>query len=144
LEAEDLRCPPEVDFEDLPDVHAGGHAQRVKQDIDRRAVFEERHIFDRDDTGDDTLVTVPTSHLVTDGQWPFGGEIDLDHFEHARAELVAALHVSQATLLLFFDRFDTWPELVVELGGLLLDVFGTLDPLRVERLDLLDDDLGDV
>jgi hypothetical protein len=36
-------------FEDLTDVHARRHAQRVQHDVDRRAVLEERHVFDRHD-----------------------------------------------------------------------------------------------
>jgi hypothetical protein len=35
-------------------------------DVDRRTVFHEWHVFDRQDTGDNTLVTVAATEFVTD------------------------------------------------------------------------------
>ena len=49
LPAEDARAPAEVRLEDLPDVHAGRHAERVEDDVDRRAVLEVRHVLFRQD-----------------------------------------------------------------------------------------------
>ena len=45
LLAEAARGPAEVGFEDLPDVHAARHAQRVEHDVDRGPVLEERHVL---------------------------------------------------------------------------------------------------
>ena len=103
LEAEHCGRPPEVSLENLTDVHSTRHAERVEQDVDRRSVFEERHVLFGDDSGDDALVAVPTGHLVADGELPLGGDVDLDHLEHARGEFVAALHVGESTLLLLLD-----------------------------------------
>ena len=53
LAAERLRRPAKVDLEDLTDVHAARHAERVEDDVDRRAVLEVRHVLlgeDRDTT----------------------------------------------------------------------------------------------
>ena len=66
LEAERLRGPAEVGLEDLADVHAAGHAQRVEHDVDRRAVLEERHVLVGQDARDDALVAVAAGHLVAD------------------------------------------------------------------------------
>ena len=49
---------PEVRLQDLPDVHAARHAERVQHDVDRRAVREERHVLFGHDAGDDALVAV--------------------------------------------------------------------------------------
>ena len=49
LLAETRRGPAQVGLEDLADVHARRHAQRVQHDIDRRAVLEVRHVLERHD-----------------------------------------------------------------------------------------------
>jgi hypothetical protein len=92
LEAEDLAGPAEVRLENLPDVHAARHAQRIEQDLHGRAVGQERHVFLGQDLGDHTLVAVPTGHLVADGDHPLGGDVDLHHLQHAGPQLVAPLH----------------------------------------------------
>ena len=45
LLAETARGPAEVRLEDLPDVHARRHAERVQHDVDRRAVGQVRHVL---------------------------------------------------------------------------------------------------
>ena len=92
LEAELGAGPAEVRFEDLAHVHTAGHAQRVEHDLDRRAVRQERHVLAGQDLGDHALVAVAAGHLVADGNHPLGGDVDLDHLQHAAGELVAALH----------------------------------------------------
>ena len=62
----------------------------------RRAVFQERHVLFGHDAGNDALVAVPAGHLVADRQLPLGGDVHLDHFQHAAGKLVAALHVLHA------------------------------------------------
>jgi hypothetical protein len=118
LEAEHLRRPAEVDLEDLADVHAAGHAQRVEQDVDRRAVLEERHVLFGHDAGDDALVAVTAGHLVADRELALRRDVDLDHLEHARRQFVAALHVAELALLLLRDVLDAGPELAVHDLGL--------------------------
>ena len=46
-EAELGRGPTEMRLENLTHVHTAGDAQRIEHDVDRRAVLEERHVFDR-------------------------------------------------------------------------------------------------
>ena len=65
-------------FEDLADVHAGGHTQRVQNDVDRRPVCQIRHVFDGKNLGDDTLVAVAASQLVADADLALLGHVDLD------------------------------------------------------------------
>ncbi len=80
-------------LQDLPDVHARRHAQRVQHQIDRGAVLEERHVLDRHDARDDTLVAVAAGHLVAGLQLALHRDEDLDHLHHAGRQLVAALQL---------------------------------------------------
>ncbi len=81
-----LADQPEMRFEDLADVHTTRHTQRIEHDIQRRSVFEERHVLFRHDLGDHTLVTVATGHLVTDRQRSLDRDIDLGHLENAAGQ----------------------------------------------------------
>ena len=49
LFAEAARRPAEVGLQNLPDVHARGHTQRIQNQVNRRSVFEIRHVFLRHD-----------------------------------------------------------------------------------------------
>ena len=51
LPAERDAAPAEVDLEDLTDVHAARHAERVEHDVDRAAVLQVRHVLLRQDRG---------------------------------------------------------------------------------------------
>jgi hypothetical protein len=87
-----------VRLENLTDVHARRHAQRVQHDVDRRAVFEERHVFDRHDARDDALVAVTAGHLVARLQLALHRDEHLDHLHHARRQFVAALQLLDLVL----------------------------------------------
>ena len=92
-EAQAVRGPAEVRFEHLADVHAGGHAQRVQDDVDGRAVGQEGHVLNRHDPGDDALVAVAAGHLVAFGDLAALGHADPHHALHAGrqvAMLIAA------------------------------------------------------
>src|SRR5688500_12293979 len=144
LETQDGRGPAEVRFEDLPDVHARRHAQRVEQDVDRRAVLEERHVFLGNDAGDDALVPVASGHLVADAQRAIRGDVDLHHLEHASVQLVAALLGLHAAGLLLQHVLHAGPEAGVGVFSLLARFLAALDPVGAEPLDLLEDDVGDL
>ena len=90
VEAERVRRPPEVGLENLPDVHARRHAERVEHDLDRRSVRQIGHVLFGQDAGDDALVAVAAGHLVADRQLALHGDVDLDQLDHARRQLVAA------------------------------------------------------
>ena len=85
--------PAQMGLEDLADIHARRHAERVEHDVDMRAVLEERHVLDRDDARDHALVAVTAGHLVARLDLALGGDEDLDHLHHAGRKFVAALQL---------------------------------------------------
>src|SRR6266568_2538165 len=89
FQSQALGRPTPMGFENLPDVHARRHAQRIEHDVDRRAVGHARHVLDRHDLGDDALVSVPAGHLVARLQAPLHRDVDLHHLLHAGREFVA-------------------------------------------------------
>ena len=133
--------PAEMRLENLPHVHSTRHAQRVQADINRRSVFEKRHILFGHDARDDALVPVATGHLVTHRKRPLGGHVDLDHLEHARGQFVAALHMAEPSLAILADGQNTRPELGMDLLGFVA-AGRRLDPVDEKRLNLLEDDVG--
>ena len=86
-----LRCPTEMGLEDLTNVHARRHAERVQHDVDRRTVGEIRHVLLGENPRDDTLISVTAGHLVTDAELALNGDVDLHHLKHARRQFVALL-----------------------------------------------------
>src|SRR6185312_4286286 len=124
LQTERGAGPAEMRLEDLSDVHAGRHAERVEHDVGVRAVFEERHVLDRHDLRHHALVAVAAGHLVAGLDLALHRDEDLDHLHHARRQLVAALQLLdlvEETLLeqllrlvvLLPDRLDLGHQLVV-------------------------------
>src|SRR5215213_4124675 len=85
--------PAEMGFEDLSDVHAARHAERVQHDVDLRAVLEERHVLERHDLRDHALVAVAAGHLVAGLDLALHGDEDLDHLHDAGRKLIAALQL---------------------------------------------------
>src|SRR5664280_912797 len=98
LDAALVERPAEVRLQDLADVHSTRHAQRVENDIDGRAIRQERHVLDRQDLGDDALVAVAAGHLVADADLALLGHRDPDHAVDARHELVAFLAAKDADI----------------------------------------------
>src|SRR5437588_9487470 len=83
-----------------PSERARRNAQRVEHDLDRRAVRQVRHVLLGEDAADDALVAVASGHLVADTELALHGDVNLDHLDDTRRELVALLEVF-ATLLGF-------------------------------------------
>ncbi len=131
LAAEAGAGPAEVGLEDLADVHPRRHAQRIEHDVDRGAVFQVRHVLDRQDLGDDALVAVTAGHLVAGLQLALNRDEDLDHLHHAGRQLVAAL---QLVDLVLEARVETLAGVVeqaahgFQLAHRLLVVDGDLPP----------------
>ncbi len=80
-------------LQNLADVHARRHAERIEHDIHRLTVGQERHVFLRHDLGDHALVAVTAGHLVARLRLAFHRDEDLDHLHHSRRQFVAALEL---------------------------------------------------
>src|SRR3954470_19356071 len=76
--------PAEVRLEDLADVHAARHAERVQQDVDGAPVLEERHVLLGHDFGNDALVAMAAGELVALRDLALLRDVDADEFVHAR------------------------------------------------------------
>ena len=90
--------PPEVGLQDLADVHPARHAERVEDDVDGRAVRQERHVLGRQDLGDDALVAVAAGHLVADADLALLGDRHPDQPVDAGLEVVVELATELADL----------------------------------------------
>ena len=80
-------------LEHLADVHPARHAERVEDDVDRRAVGQVRHVLDREDLGDDALVAVAAGELVADRDLALLGHVHTDQLVDAGRQLVAVVAV---------------------------------------------------
>ena len=98
--------PTEVGLEDLADVHAAGNAERVEHDLDRSPVGQIGHVLFGQNPRDDAFVAVPAGHLVADGDHTLGGDVDLDHLQHAAAEFVAPFHRVEVAIAVVDGRLD--------------------------------------
>ncbi len=129
MEAQFGDGPAQVRFEDLAHVHAGGDAQGIENDVDGGSVFQMRHVFHRDDAGNDALVPVASRHFVADGQALLLGDIDLDHLQDAGGQVVTGL-----------DIFDLFVELLVDI----LEVALVLHADPVENRVIDDGEFADI
>ena len=80
----------EMSFEDLADIHTGGDAERVKNDIDGSTVREERHILLSTYFRDDAFITVSSGHFITDGDFPFLSRISTKASNDSRTSAICS------------------------------------------------------
>ena len=78
----------QMHFQHLTDIHTRRNAQRIQNDVQRRAVRKERHILRRKNSGNDAFVSVPASHFIADRDFSFLGDIHTDHFVDAGRQIV--------------------------------------------------------
>src|SRR5215813_11818994 len=123
-------------LENLADVHARRHSERVENDLDRSPVGQIRHVLFGQNARDDALVPVASGHLVADRQFALHRDEDLDHLDHARRQLVALLDLVYLLLIEVFENGDlAFGALfeVLDLGG---DVARSADLDPLERADV--------
>ena len=66
VKAQSLGCKRKVDLKNLPDIHSRRHAKGIQYDIHRPPVRKVRHILNRKNSRNNTLVSVTACHLVAD------------------------------------------------------------------------------
>ena len=89
----------QVRLENLTEVHAAWNAERVKDQIDGRAIGQVWHIFGGQDLSDHTFIAVTVSELVADLQLAALRDVHAHHLAHAGLQvhaLVAALEAHGA------------------------------------------------
>src|SRR3989338_8973997 len=122
-----FRRPAKMSFQNLADVHTTGHAQRVKNNVHRRAVFQIRHILQRQYFGNNAFVAVPTGQFVADGNFSQFGDFNMDLFDYPRLQLVS--HISGKN----FDSDDPSLLAVVKSQGSVFNVSGSLAENRTQK-----------
>src|SRR6266568_4125492 len=133
--------PTQVRFQNLNDVHTRRHAERVQNDFHRRSVFEVRHILFRQNARDDTLVTVASGHLVTDGKLALHRDIDLDQLDDARRQFVALLQLFDLLADDLAQYIDLARGHLFDFVDLLVDarvLIVQLDAFQIARRDKFD------
>ena len=153
VELEQFGGRGQVGFQHLTDVHARGHAQGVQDNIDGGAVLEKGHVRFGDDLGDDPFVAMAAGHLVADGKFTLGGDVDLNLFDDAHIHFIAGfgaldffvvLHLEVVEFLLKLT--DDFVDFVADGRGVNFDAIVDLGQLAQEGLGDLaigrDDDLA--
>ena len=80
-----------MNLKDLSNVHSWRNAQWVKYDIKRTAIRKEWHIFNRKYSWNDTLVTMTTSHLITNANLSLLCNIYTNRFVNSWWEFISVL-----------------------------------------------------
>ena len=91
IESQCFCSKTQVDFQHLSDIHTRRHTQRVQYDIQRTAVWQEWHIFYRKHTGNNTLVTVTSGHLITNGNLSLLCNINANRLIYSRRQFISIL-----------------------------------------------------
>ena len=78
-----------VNLKHLSDIHTGRYAQWVQHDIKWTTIWQEWHIFYRKYTGNNTLVTMTSSHLITNGDFSLLCNVNADCLVYSRRKFVA-------------------------------------------------------
>ena len=80
MPAQSLGGVTQMDFQHLSDVHTGRHAQGVQYHIQGSTIRQEGHIFLRQNTRNNALVTVTTSHLIADADLTLLSQVYVFHY----------------------------------------------------------------
>ena len=123
LAAQLLGGPTHMGLQNLADVHPRGHAQRVENDVDGGPVLHVRHVLHRDYGGDHALVAVPSRHLVARLHVTLDGQVDLDHFQNARRQIVAGGDLAPLLVESLFEFFALGAQLLRGALKLQVDLF---------------------
>ena len=91
---EALGSRTQMGFEYLTNVHPRRDAQRVQDDVNGITVHIVRHVLNRHDRGDNTLVTVTAGHLVARLDTTLDSKIDLNDFQDTRCKIITLLELA--------------------------------------------------
>ena len=84
-----LCCKTEVNLKYLSYVHSGRYTQRIEHYLKAVTILHERHILFRQDSWNDTLVTVTTGHLISDIDFSLCCDINPYELIYPRIQFIA-------------------------------------------------------
>ncbi len=82
-----------MSLKNLSDIHTTRNAKRIEYDIDRGSIFEEWHVLDWKDLGDDALVSMATCELVTVLDLSLLCDVDADDLIDTSRKVVTLIDV---------------------------------------------------
>ena len=118
LEAQSFGGDAQMSFQYLADVHPAGHAQRVKHNVHRSSIRQEGHVFLGNDLGNHSLVAMPSSHFVADGQLSLTGDINFHLLDDSGINVIAALDPAEIFILFAIQVFKAVLVLADDLADL--------------------------
>ena len=77
-----------MDFQHLPNVHTGRHAQRVQHNIQGPPIRKERHILHWQHTGNHTLIPMTACHLIPNRNLTLLGNVNAYCLVDPRGQLI--------------------------------------------------------
>jgi len=128
LDAQLLCRPAKRCFIKLANVHTTRHTKRVKHNIHRSTIRHKRHILDRQNFTNNTLVTVPSSHLVTYLNFPFLGNVTLGKLLNSRREFITDIDFIFLVVTLIREILEHETELLDKAHHIVVHLFGIRHP----------------
>ena len=110
-------------LQNLTHIHTGRNTQRVQNNINSGSVLQVRHVFNGEDAGNHTLVSVSSSHLVADLDLSLDSDVDLDQLDDARRKLVALAKTVNLVLEALANAIFFLADIVHQSPNLLLHSF---------------------
>ena len=80
-----------MNLQHLSDIHTGRHTQGIQHNVQRTAVGQEGHIFHRQYAGNNTLISVTSSHLISYRDLTLLSNVNADSLIHTGRKLIAVL-----------------------------------------------------
>src|SRR4029077_10874790 len=129
FESKCFRSNAEVGFQNLTHIHTAPTASRVKHDVNRCSVREERHVFLGYNARHNAFVAVTACHFVANTELALASDVNFDLFDYPRFDLLAAFHAVRRPIPfelqlgeLVFVSANDFPDPVPNWAGIDLDM----------------------
>ncbi|CAB4878271.1 unannotated protein [freshwater metagenome] len=93
-----LGHPTKVSFKNLSHVHTARNTQGVQDNVNRSSISQERHVFGWQDLGDNTLVAVAASKLVTVLDLALLRDVHANQLVHPWRKFITVLVIENANV----------------------------------------------
>src|SRR3989344_3370869 len=116
-----------MQFQNLPKVHSGRDSQRRQDNINRSAVRKIRHVFNRQDPRNNSLVAVSSCQLVSEFYVSNLCHLDMNSLDNTRLQTISFFSGKN------LDSDNSSALAVFHPLGCVLDVSGFLAEQRTEK-----------